>query len=71
MINLVHTYLSVLPDQGQTPPVFFAPTPQVLEVQHAAAMAPRMDSLLEVGTFPRLTTGSIMTSDQHELFTKF
>ena len=30
-----------------------------------------MDSLLEVGTFPRLTIGSIMTSDQHELFTKF
>ena len=32
---------------------------------------PRMDASLEVGTFPRLTTGSIMTSDQHELFTKF
>ena len=34
-------------------------------------MAPRMDASLEVGTFPRLTTGSIMTGDQHELFTKF
>ena len=34
-------------------------------------MAPRMDASLEVGTFSRLTTGSIMTSDQHELFIKF
>ena len=30
-----------------------------------------MDASLEVGTFSRLTTGSIMTSDQHELFTMF
>ena len=30
-----------------------------------------MDASLEVGMFPRLTIGSIMTSDQHELFTKF
>ena len=30
-----------------------------------------MDASLEVGTFPRLTTGPIMTSDHHELFTKF
>ena len=30
-----------------------------------------MDASLEVGTFPRLTTGTIITSDQHELFTKF
>ena len=30
-----------------------------------------MDASLEVATFPRLTTGPIMTSDQHELFTKF
>ncbi|TMW87598.1 hypothetical protein EJD97_019736 [Solanum chilense] len=44
---------------------------QVQGVQYAAAMAPRMDASLEVGTFPRLTTGSIMTSDQHELFIKF
>ena len=30
-----------------------------------------MDASLEVGTFPRLTTGSIMTGDQHKLFIKF
>ena len=30
-----------------------------------------MDASLEVGMFPRLTTGSILTSDQHELFIKF
>ena len=34
-------------------------------------MAPRMDASLEVGSFSRLTIGHIMTSDQHELFTKF
>ena len=34
-------------------------------------MAPRMDVPLEIGTFPRLTTGPIMTNDQHELFSKF
>ncbi|XP_069147014.1 uncharacterized protein [Solanum lycopersicum] len=42
---------------SQTPPVFSAPAPQVQGVKHAAAMAPRMDASLEVGTFPRLTTG--------------
>ncbi|TMW80152.1 hypothetical protein EJD97_023514, partial [Solanum chilense] len=51
------------------------PTPeminQVSEVRHAAAGAPRMDASLEIGTFPRLTTGPIMTNDQHELFSKF
>ncbi|TMW83019.1 hypothetical protein EJD97_003278, partial [Solanum chilense] len=51
------------------------PTPeminQVPEVQHAATVAPRMDASLEIGTFPRLTTGPIMTNDQHELFSKF
>ena len=51
--------------------MFSAPTPPVSEVQHAATMAPRMDASLEVGTFPRLTTRPIMTSDQHELFSKF
>ena len=51
--------------------MFSAPTPPVSEVQHAATMAPRMDASLEIGTFPRLTTGPIMTSDQHELFSKF
>ena len=71
MINQVLAYLSGLSNQGQTPPVFSAPAPQVQGVQHAAAVAPRMDASLEVGTFPRLTTGSIMTSDQHELFIKF
>ena len=71
MINQVLTYLSGLSDQVQTPPVFSAPAPQVLGVQHAAAMAPRMDASLEIGTFTRLTTGPIMTSDQHELFNKF
>ena len=63
MINLVLAYLSGLSDQGQTPPVFSAPAPQVSGVQHAAAVAPRMDALLEIDTFRRLTTGPIMTSD--------
>ena len=71
MINQVLAYLSGLSDQGQTPPVFSAPAPQVLGVQHAAVVAPCMDASLEIGTFPRLTTGPIMTNDQHELFTKF
>ena len=71
MINQVLAYLSGLSDQGQTPPVFFAPTPQAPEVQHAATAAPRMDVPLEIGTFSRLTTGPIMTNDQHELFSKF
>ncbi|TMX04722.1 hypothetical protein EJD97_005313, partial [Solanum chilense] len=70
MINQVLAYLSGLSDQGQTPPVFSAPAPQVLEVQQEPAVAPRMDASLEIGTFPRLTTGPIMTSDQHELFSK-
>ena len=63
MINQVLAYLSGLSDQGQTPSVFFAPAPQAPEVQHAATMAPRMDVPLEIGTFPRLTTGPIMTND--------
>ena len=71
MINKVLSYLSGLSDQGQTPPVFSAPAPQAPEAQHAATMAPRMDVPLEIGTFPRLTTGPIMTNDQHELFSKF
>ena len=71
MINQVLAYLSRSSDQGQTAPVFSAPAPQVPGVQHATAVAPRMDASLEVGTFPRLTTGSIMKSDHHELFTKF
>ena len=71
MINQVLDFLSGLSDQGQTPPVFSAPAPQVPEVQQAAAMAPRMDASLEIGTFPRLTTGPIMTNDHHELFSKF
>ena len=71
MINQVLAYLSGVSDQGQTPPVFSAPAPQAPEVQHAATAAPRMDVPLEIGTFPRLTTGPIMTNDQHELFSKF
>ena len=71
MINQVLAYLSGLSDQGQTPPVFSAPAPHVLGVQHAAVVDPRMDVSLEIGTFPRLTTAPIMTSDQHELFSKF
>ena len=42
MINQVLAYLSGLSDQGQTPPVFSAPTRQAPEVQHTATMAPRM-----------------------------
>ena len=63
MINLVLAYLSGLSDQGQTPPVFSAPAPQFPKVQHAATVAPRMDASLEIGTFPRLTPGTIMTND--------
>ena len=51
--------------------MFSAPAPQVPEVQHAATVAPRMDASFEIGMFPRFTTGPIMTSDQHELFSKF
>ena len=71
MINQVLSYLSGLSDQGQTPLVFSVPAPQVPGVQHAAVVAPHMDASLEVGTFPRLTTVSIMIGDQHELFIKF
>ena len=51
--------------------MFSAPAPQVQGVRHATVVAPRMDASLEVGMFPRLPTGSIMTGDQHELFIKF
>ena len=44
MINHVLAYLSGLTDQGQTPPVFSAPAPQVPGEQYAAAVAPRMDA---------------------------
>ena len=71
MINKVLAYLSGLSDQGQAPPVFSTPAPQAPKVQHAATVAPCMDASLEIGTFPRLTTGPIMTNDQHELFSKF
>ena len=37
IIIQVLAYLSGLSDQGQTPPVFSAPAPQVPGVQHAAA----------------------------------
>ena len=70
-INQVLAYLSGLSDQVKTPPVFSSPAPQVSEVQNAATVAPRMDASLEIGTFPRLTTGPIMTNYQHELFSKF
>ena len=63
MINQVLAYLSGLSDQGHTPPVFSAPAPQVLEVQHAATVAPRINASFEIGTVPRLTTGPIMTND--------
>ena len=71
MTNQVLAYLSGLTEQGQTPLVFSAAAPQVPEVRQAAAEAPRMDASLEIDTFSRLTTGPIMTSDQHELFSKF
>ena len=44
MINQVLAYLSGLSDQGQTPPVFSAPAPQVPEVRQAAAEAPPIDA---------------------------
>ncbi|TMW82938.1 hypothetical protein EJD97_003787, partial [Solanum chilense] len=51
------------------------PTPeminQVLAYLNAATVAPRMHASFEISTFPRLTTGPIMTSDQHELLSKF
>ena len=71
MMNQDLAYLSGLSHQGQTPPVFSAPAPQVPEVQHAATMAPRMDASLGIGTFPCLTSGPIMINDQHELFSMF
>ena len=71
MINQVLAYLSGLSDQGQTPPVFSAPAPQGPEVQQATVAAPCMDASFEIGTFPRLTAGPVMTNDQHELFNKF
>ena len=40
MINQVLAYLSGLSHQGQTPPVFSAPAPQVPGVQHAALWLP-------------------------------
>ena len=52
MIHQVLTYLSVLPDQGQTPSLFSAPPPQVQRVQYAVVVPPRMDASLEIGTFP-------------------
>ena len=67
MINQVLAYLSGLSDQVQTPPVFSAPATEVPKVRQPAAEAPRMDASLEISMFPRLTTGPIMTSDQHEL----
>ena len=57
MINQVLAYLRGLSDKGQAPPVFSAPAPQALEVQHAATVAPRMDASLEIGTFPCLLQG--------------
>ncbi|XP_069144485.1 uncharacterized protein [Solanum lycopersicum] len=60
-----------LTEEGQAPPVFSTPAPQAPEVQEATTVAPRMDASLEIGTFPRLTTGPVMTNDQHELFSKF
>ena len=71
MINQVLAYLSGLSDQGKTPLVFSAPAPQVPGVQHAVVVSPRMDASLEIGMFPRLTTGPIMSRDQHKLFSKF
>ena len=68
MINQVLAYLSGLSDQGQIPPVFSAPAPQGPEGQQATVADPLMDVPLEIGKFPRLTTGPIMTNDQHELF---
>ena len=68
MINQVLAYLSGLSDQGLIPPVFSAPASQVPGVQHAAVVAPRIDASLEIGMFPRLATGPIMTSYQHEIF---
>ena len=57
MINQVLAYLSGLSDQGQAPPVFSAPAPQVPRVQHATAVTLRMDASLEIGTFPWLLQG--------------
>ena len=51
--------------------MFSTAAPQVQGVQHAVVMAPRIDTSLEVGTFPRLTTRSIKISDEYDLLNKF
>ena len=51
--------------------MFFAPAPQVQGVQHTDDVVPCMDASLEIGTFSRLTTRSIMTGDQNDLFITF
>ena len=71
MINHVLTYLRGLSYQVHTPPVFSAQATQVQGVQNAASVSPCMDGSLEVGTYTQLTTGPIMTGDQHELFIRF
>ena len=51
--------------------MFSAPAPQVQRIKYVAVVAPLMDESLETGMFPIWTTGPIMTSDQHEIFSKF
>ena len=51
--------------------MFSAPAPQVQGVQHTDDVVPCMDASLEIGTFSRLTTRSIMTGDQNDLFITF
>ena len=51
--------------------MFSALAPHVQGEQYATVVAPRMDASPEVGMFPRLTTGSIMVGDQHDLFIRF
>ena len=71
MINQVLTYLSGSSNKGHPSKYFSAPATQVQGVQYTTIMSPNKDASLETCMFPRLTTGPIMTSDQHELFTKF
>ena len=71
MINQVLTYLSGLSDQGQTPPSVLCTSTSGSEGTTCGYYGSPMDVPLEIGTFPRLTIGPIMTSDQHELFSMF
>lgn len=53
------------------PPAPPVPAPQILGVQYAAVVAPRIDASLDTRMFPRFTTGPVMNTDHHDIFVKF